>query len=63
MTGSSSFALSTGTPRQKRCGSRISSSAEKRLEWPLWGVAERNSRCSKRGASSPIDFVNCESIA
>ena len=38
----------TGTPRQKRCGSRISSSAEKLLEWPLCGVAERKRRCSNR---------------
>ena len=63
ITGSSCFAPSTGTPRQKRCGSRISSSAEKLFEWPLCGVADRNSRCSNRGASSRIDFVNCESMA
>ncbi len=48
MTSSSTFLLRTGTPRQKRCGSRISSRAEKLFEWPLCGVAERKSRCSNR---------------
>ena len=51
MTGSSCLAARPGTPRVKRCGSRISSSAEKLFEWPLCGVAERNRRFSKRGAS------------
>ncbi len=45
MTSSRSFGA-TGTPREKRCGSRISSSAEKLFECPLCGVAERKSRCS-----------------
>ena len=63
ITASSCFALFTGTPRQNRCGSRISSSAEKLLEWPLCGVADRNSRCSKRGASSRTALVNSESMA
>ena len=31
----------TGTPRVKRCGSRISSRLEKELEWPLCGVADK----------------------
>ncbi len=62
MTSSRSFA-STGTPRQNRCGSRISSSAEKLFEWPLCGVAERKSRCSKRGARSRTARVIFESIA
>ena len=53
----------TGTPRQNRCGSRISSRAEKLFEWPLCGVAERNSRCSKRGARSRTARVSCESMA
>jgi len=38
-------------------------SAEKLLEWPLWGVAERKSLCSNFGASSVIQRVNCEVIA
>ena len=38
----------TSTPRVNRCGSSISSKAEKLLECPLCGVAERNKRCSKR---------------
>ena len=60
---SSSCPLRTRTPRQKRCGSRISSSAEKLLEWPLCGVADRNRRCSKRGAMSRTARVIWESIA
>ena len=49
----------TGTPRQNRCGSRISSRAQKPLEWPLCEVAERKSRCSKRGqvADGAGDYV------
>ena len=42
MTGSRSRGriLSDGaSPRVKRCGSSISSKAEKLLEWPLCGVA------------------------
>ena len=57
ITSSSSFLPCTGTPRQKRCGSRISSRAEKLFEWPLCGVAERNRRCSKRGARSRMARV------
>ena len=53
----------TGTPRQKRCGSSISRSAEKLLLWPLCGVAERKSRCSKRGARSRTARVSLESMA
>ncbi|MNY07382.1 hypothetical protein D3C86_1401830 [compost metagenome] len=53
----------TGTPRQKRWGSRISSKAEKELEWPLWGVAERKRRCSKRGARERVARVSSESMA
>ena len=63
ITESSCFALSIGTPRQNRCGSRISKSAEKLFEWPLCGVADRNKRCSNFGASSRTDRVNCESMA
>ena len=51
MMGSSSLGLMS-TPRVKRCGSSISSSAEKLLEWPLCGVAVRNRRCSKRAERS-----------
>ena len=55
----------TRTPRQKRCGSRISSSAEKLLEWPLCGVADKKSRCSKRGAMSriPLSDLGIDSVA
>ena len=53
----------TGTPRQNRCGSRISNNAEKLFEWPLCGVADRNRRCSNRGASSRTARVICESMA
>ena len=63
MTSSSTFLARTGTPRQKRCGSRISSRAEKLFEWPLWGVAERNSRCSNRPARSRTARVIFESMA
>ena len=48
VTSSRSFAL-TGTPRQNRWGSSISRRAEKLLEWPLCGVAERKRRCSNLG--------------
>ena len=58
ITSSRSCLPRTLTPRQKRCGSRSSSSAEKLLEWPLCGVAERNSRCSKRGPRSRTARVN-----
>jgi hypothetical protein len=51
ITGSRSFGRTT-TPRVNRCGSSISRSAEKLLEWPLCGVAVRNRRCSKRSESS-----------
>lgn len=60
---SSSGLRATGTPRQNRCGSRISSSAEKLFEWPLCGVAERKSRCSNRPARSRTARVIFESIA
>ena len=63
ITSSSAFLPRTFTPRQKRCGSRISSRAEKLLEWPLCGVAERNSRCSNRPPRSRIARVNLESMA
>ena len=36
-------------------------SAEKLFEWPLCGVAERKSRCSKSGVSSRMPRVNWES--
>jgi len=62
ITGSRS-AGSTGSPRVKRCGSRISSSAAKLLECPLCGVAERNSRCSNRSASVRTALVNWLSMA
>ena len=62
MIGARSFGL-MGTPRSNRCGSSISSSAEKLLEWPLCGVAVRNSRCSKRSDSSRTDLVNWLAIA
>lgn len=52
----------TGTPRVKRVGSRISRRVEKELEWPLWGVAERKRRCSKRRARSRTARVNLLSI-
>src|SRR5208337_2402181 len=63
ITASRTFLARTGTPRQKRCGSRISSSAEKLFECPLCGVAERNSRCSNRPAKSRMARVIFESIA
>ena len=63
ITSSRSFLLLTGTPRQKRCGSRISSRAEKLLEWPLCGVADRKRRCSNRGARSRTARVIFESMA
>ena len=62
MTGSRSFGR-ISTPRVKRCGSSISSSAEKLLEWPLCGVAVRNRRCSKRSDSSRTALVNWLAIA
>ena len=40
---------SNGTPRTKRDGSSNSNNAVKLLPWPLWRVAERNTRCSNRG--------------
>ena len=43
--------------REKRCGSSISSSAQKLSRYPLCGVAERNRRCSKCGAISRIVCV------
>lgn len=52
-----------GTPRVKRWGSSSSMSAEKLLEWPLWGVAERNRRFSKRGANARTTRVMRESMA
>ena len=61
ITSSSTFLARTGTPRQKRCGSRISSSAEKLFEWPLCGVAERKRRCSNRAgqvADGPGDLAS-----
>ena len=52
ITGSRSFGR-VSTPRVKRCGSSISSSAEKLLECPLCGVAVRNRRCSKHVGQLP----------
>ena len=63
ITVSSNLWLRTGTPRQKRWGSRISSKAAKLLECPLWGVADKNSLCSKRGAKSRTVLVSWESTA
>ncbi len=57
MIGASASAPSTGTPRVKRIGSRISSRALKELEWPLWGVALRKRRLSNFGARSRIAEV------
>jgi hypothetical protein len=54
MMGSRAAAPATGTPRVKRIGSSSSSSAEKELEWPLWGVALRKRRLSNLGASARI---------
>ena len=51
------------TPRVKRWGSRISSRLENELEWPLCGVADRNSRCSNRPARSRTALVNWLSTA
>jgi hypothetical protein len=47
----------------KRCGSRISRSAEKLFECPLCGVALRKRRFSNRGAMSRTTFVIRESTA
>ncbi len=63
ITASSSLRFRTGTPRQNRCESSISSKAAKLLECPLCGVAERNSLCSNRGAISRTVRVSCESTA
>jgi len=63
ITLSRSFGPFTGTPRQKRCGSSNSNSAAKLFEWPLCGVAVRNSRCSKRWAMSRTARVSIESMA
>ena len=52
ITSSRSRLPRTFTPRVKRYGSKSSSSVEKLFEWPLWGVAERNRRCSKRDPKS-----------
>ena len=57
ITGSRSVLARTLTPRVNRYGSSNSSSVEKLLEWPLWGVADRNSRCSKRWARSRTALV------
>jgi hypothetical protein len=57
MMGSRAAAPATGTPRVKRIGSSSSSSAEKELEWPLWGVALRKRRLSNLGASARIASV------
>ena len=50
-------------PRVKRCGSRMFERAEKLFEWPLCGVADRNSRCSNRSATSRTARVNWLSVA
>ena len=63
MTASRTFSERTGTPRQKRWGSRISRRAEKLLECPLCGVAERKSRCSNRLARLRTAWVILESMA
>ena len=62
ITSSSAFLPRTGTPRVKRYGSSISSRVEKLLEWPLWGVADRNRRCSKRPPRSRMAQVNFVSM-
>ena len=62
MTASRSFRPRTLTPRVNRCGSSSSSRVEKLLEWPLWGVAERKRRCSKRSHRSRTARVNLDSI-
>ena len=41
---------------------QLSSRVEKLLEWPLWGVAERNRRCSKRPPKSRTARVNFVSM-
>ena len=58
ITSSSSPFPRIFTPRVNRYGSSSSSRVEKLFEWPLWGVAERNSRCSKRPHRSRIARVN-----
>ncbi len=62
MTSSSAFLPRTLTPRVKRYGSSSSSSVEKLFEWPLCGVAERKSRCSKRPPRSRTARVNLVSM-
>ena len=59
----SSSSGSTGMPRVKRCGSRMFRRDEKLFECPLWGVAERNSRCSNRSAMLRTARVNWLSVA
>ena len=63
ITASRCFASVTATPRVKRCGSSSSRRAAKLLECPLWGVALRKRRFSKRGATSRITLVILESFA
>jgi len=62
ITSSSALLPRTFTPRVKRYGSRSSRSVEKLFEWPLCGVAERNSLCSNRTLRSRIARVNFVSI-
>ena len=63
MTSSTVFRRRRARRGRTAAGSRISSRAEKLLEWPLCGVADRNSRCSNRGARSRMARVICESMA
>ena len=56
----------TGKERRHQAqlrGVPVKSNAAKLLEWPLWGVAVRNSRCSNRGAMSRTTQVVIESMA
>ena len=62
MTSSRALLPRTGTPRVKRYGSSSSSREAKLLEWPLWGVADRNRRCSKRPPRSRMARVNLVSM-
>ena len=62
MTSSRALLPRTGTPRVKRYGSSSSSRVAKLLEWPLWGVADRNRRCSKRPPRSRMARVNLVSM-
>ncbi|MCE2559045.1 MAG: hypothetical protein J4F98_10645 [Acidobacteria bacterium] len=51
-----------GRLRRRPEPSSSSSSVEKLFEWPLCGVAERNSRCSKWPLKSRTALVNFDSM-